>query len=267
MFLVGLELNVAYLKKKAMSAIAISHASIVIPFAMGTLLSLWLYPQLADRQVPFLSFSLFIGIALSITAFPVLARILTDRQLHETPVGVVALSCAAADDVTAWCLLSLVVGNANTEIGAAWIAIGGSVAFILMMFLVVRPLLNRYLSYIDRAHHPLPKYAIAMIYVLVLVAASITETIGIHAIFGAFLLGVIIPSQSGVAQNFLTKLKEPVTVLLLPAFFCLHRNANRDRSVDGWVSMDGLSRDYLGGDRRQVWRRVAGGSICRRVVA
>ncbi len=109
MFLVGLELNAAQLKQKAHAAIAISHASIVVPFVIGAILSLWLYPLLSDSDVPFTSFALFLGVAMSITAFPVLARILTDRNLHNTPVGTVALSCAAADDVTAWCLLSLVV--------------------------------------------------------------------------------------------------------------------------------------------------------------
>ena len=101
MFLVGLELNAAKLKHKAHAGVAISHASIVVPFALGTLLSLWLYPMLSDREVPFVSSSLFMGVAMSITAFPVLARILTDRNLQNTPVGTVALSCAAADDVTA----------------------------------------------------------------------------------------------------------------------------------------------------------------------
>jgi len=116
MFLVGLELNAAQLKHKAHAAVAISHASIVVPFTLGTILSLWLYPMLSDLDVPFVSFALFLGVAMSITAFPVLARILTDRNLQNTPAGTVALSCAAADDVTAWCLLSLVVGIAKSEV-------------------------------------------------------------------------------------------------------------------------------------------------------
>ena len=141
MFLVGLELNAAQLKHKAHAAVAISHASIVVPFALGTILSLWLYPLLSDRDVSFVSFSLFLGVAMSITAFPVLARILTDRNLQNTPVGTVALSCAAADDVTAWCLLSLVVGVAKAEVGIAGFVVGGAIAFIMIMFLVARPLM------------------------------------------------------------------------------------------------------------------------------
>lgn len=219
MFLVGLELNAAHLKHKAHSAVAISHASIVVPFALGTCLSLWLYPKLSSEVVPFVSFALFLGVAMSITAFPVLARILTDRKLQNTPVGSIALSCAAADDVTAWCLLSLVVGVAKAEVGSALTIVGCAVAFILFMFLVARPLLVRYVRWIDHSKEELPAYSIAAIYVLILTSAATSEWIGIHAIFGAFLLGVIIPSESRLANSFLLKLKEPVTVLLLPAFF------------------------------------------------
>lgn len=219
MFLVGLELNAAQLKHKAHAAVAISHASIVVPFALGAILSLWLYPMLSDRNVPFVSFSLFLGAAMSITAFPVLARILTDRNLQNTPVGTVALSCAAADDVTAWCLLSLVVGVAKAEVGNATIVVGGAITFILVMFFATRPLLIRYVHFVERISDGLQSYAIASVYVMILVAAALTEWIGIHAIFGAFLLGVVIPSESSLAKSFQSKLKEPVTVLLLPAFF------------------------------------------------
>ena len=219
MFLVGLELNAAKIKHKAHTAVAISHASIVVPFSLGTVLSLWLYPLLSDRDVSFVSFSLFLGVAMSITAFPVLARILTDRNLQNTPLGTVALSCAAADDVTAWCLLSLVVGVTKAEVGSAGLVVGSALAFILIMFFVARPLLVRYAEFIDRSKSGLPAYAIVGVYVLILGAAAATEWIGIHAIFGAFLLGVVIPSESGLSNSFQSKLKEPVTVLLLPAFF------------------------------------------------
>lgn len=219
MFLVGLELNAAHLKKRAHSAIAISHASIVVPFALGAIMALWLYPILAESHVAFSSFALFMGVAMSITAFPVLARILTDRNLQTTPVGTVALSCAAADDVTAWCLLALVVGVAKAETAGVVAIIAGAMTFILAMFFVVRPILTKWLERIDSERPALPTYVISGTYILILVAASLTEWIGIHAIFGAFLLGVIIPSESKLATSFLAKLKEPVTVLLLPAFF------------------------------------------------
>lgn len=219
MFLVGLELNAAHLKHRAHTAIAISHTSIVVPFVLGALLALWLYPLVSTEDVSFTSFSLFMAVAMSITAFPVLARILTDRNLQNTPVGVVALSCAAADDVTAWCLLSLVVGFAQFQVAHAGLVIVGAIVFIILMFAIARPLVARYTKGLDNKDGELPSYAIALTYVLILTAASITEWIGIHAIFGAFLLGVIIPCHSKLARSFLTKLKEPVTVLLLPAFF------------------------------------------------
>ncbi len=219
MFLVGLELNAAQLKHKAHAAIAISHASIVVPFALGAILSLWLYPLLSDPKVSFTSFALFLGVAMSITAFPVLARILTDRDLHNTPVGTVALSCAAADDVTAWCLLSLVVGVVKSDVEKVGFVLGGTIAFILFMLFVAKPFLGRSIGKIEHRGNGLPNYAVAGVYVLILGAAAATEWIGIHAIFGAFLLGVVIPSESELAKNFLLKLKEPVTVLLLPAFF------------------------------------------------
>ena len=219
MFLVGLELNAAQLKHKARAAVAISHAGIVLPFVLGTVLSLWLFPLLSDRDASFVSFALFLGVAMSITAFPVLARILTDRDLQNTPMGTLALSCAAAADVTAWCLLSLVVGVAKAEVGRSGVVVIGAIAFILVMFFLTRPLLVRYAEFIDRSTGGIPAHAIASVYVLILAAAAMTEWIGIHAIFGAFLLGVIIPSESGLSKSFLSKLKEPVTVLLLPAFF------------------------------------------------
>ena len=156
---------------------------------------------------------------MSITAFPVLARILTDRNLQNTPVGTVALSCAAADDVTAWCLLSFVVGIAKSEVGNAAFVVVGALAFILIVFFVARPLLVRYVHFMDQSESGLQPYAIVVVYVMILGAAALTEWIGIHAIFGAFLLGVIIPSDSSIAKSFQSKLKEPVTVLLLPAFF------------------------------------------------
>ncbi len=219
MFLVGLELNGSKLKHKAHAAVAISHASIVFPFVLGAALSLWLYPLLSDPNVPFSSFALFLGVAMSITAFPVLARILTDRNMQNTPVGTVALSCAAADDVTAWCLLSLVVCIVRSEVEMIWFVLGGTVAFILLMLFVARPILSRQIALMERRSSELPAYVIVAMYVMILGAASATEWIGIHAIFGAFLLGVIIPSESEISKSFLLKLKEPVSVLLLPAFF------------------------------------------------
>ncbi len=233
MFLVGLELNAAHLKQKAHAAVAISHASIVVPFSIGALLSLWLYPLLAEQGVPFVSFALFFGVAMSITAFPVLARILTDNQMQQTPIGTIALSCAAADDVTAWCLLSLVVGVAKAEIGYVLFVVVGALAFIAVMLFFLRPLLLRYLNRLEATQGG-QVIANTCIYILVLGAAAATEWIGIHAIFGPFLLGVALPADSSISRGFLTKLKEPVTILLLPAFFAYTGLRTEIGLLHGW---------------------------------
>jgi Kef-type K+ transport system membrane component KefB len=138
MFIVGLELNTRKVGRQTKAAVAISHASIVVPFVSGAALALWLYPILSTSDVPFTSFSLFLGVAMSITAFPILARILTDQQLDQTDLGVIALSCAASDDVTAWCLLAFVVGVAKAQLGSALMVALWTIIFILVMFLIVR---------------------------------------------------------------------------------------------------------------------------------
>ncbi|VTR94904.1 sodium hydrogen exchanger : Putative cation transporter/universal stress family protein OS=Stigmatella aurantiaca (strain DW4/3-1) GN=STAUR_1138 PE=4 SV=1: Na_H_Exchanger [Gemmata massiliana] len=219
MFLVGLELNAARLRKQAHAAVAVSHASIVVPFVLGSALALGLYKTLAPAGTTFLSFALFMGVAMSITAFPVLARILTDRRMSRTELGVVALSCAAADDVTAWCLLALIVGVAQSKLSNVAAITAGAAAFIAVMFLIVRPLVTRLSARFDATTAPLPPMVISGTFLAVLLAAMTTEAIGIHALFGAFLCGAIVPHDGRIAREFTAKLKDPVTVLLLPAFF------------------------------------------------
>lgn len=217
MFLVGLELDPDVLRDRAHSTVAISHASIVLPFLLGAGLALFLYPRLSTSDVPFTSFALFMGVAMSITAFPVLARILTDRGMQKTPLGIIALGCAATDDVTAWCLLALVVGVAQAKVGDAVIVMGLAVAYIAFMYLIVRPLGARLSSRLDEAR--LTPDVVAIVFGALLLSTLATEWIGIHAVFGAFLLGAMIPHDSAVARAFTRKLEDIVTVLLLPAFF------------------------------------------------
>src|SRR5205085_1183359 len=137
-FLVGLELNASLLRERAHATVAISQAGILCPFLLGSLLALWLYPRVSAAGVPFTVFALFMGVAMSITAFPVLAGILADRGLTRTELGVVALSCAAADDVTAWCLLALLVGVAQAQVNGLWLTLIGSAAYVALMFFFVR---------------------------------------------------------------------------------------------------------------------------------
>jgi Kef-type K+ transport system membrane component KefB len=236
MFLVGLELNAARLAGRARAAVAVSHASIIVPFVLGAALALGLYPSLSHEGVPFTSFALFMGAAMAITAFPVLARILTDRKLDKTELGSMALSCAAADDVTAWCLLALVVGVAQANVSSAMWVIGGAVAFIAIMFLVVRPLLNRTMDRGEPRSGPLSSLAISGTFLAVLLAALTTEVIGIHAVFGAFLLGAVIPHDSRIAREFAVKMKDLVIVLLLPVFFAYTGMRTQIGLVSGWDS-------------------------------
>jgi Kef-type K+ transport system membrane component KefB len=217
MFLIGLELNPALLKHRAHATVATSHASILVPFILGTLLALPLYPRLSSNTVTFTSFALFMGVAMSITAFPVLARILTDYRLTNTRLGVVALSCAAVDDVTAWCLLAFVVGIAKAQMGAGLFVVVGALAYIAFMFLLGRPLLE---WITQRWGGEQQSRALAiLIFVALLLSALTAEAIGIHAIFGAFLLGAVIPHDSAAARTLTRQLESVVTILLLPAFF------------------------------------------------
>ncbi|HKB04822.1 MAG TPA: cation:proton antiporter [Gemmataceae bacterium] len=217
MFIVGLELNTGQLRSIAQSVLAVSHLSIVLPFVLGAALALWLYPVLSNSAVPFTSFALFVGVAMAITAFPVLARILTDRGIDKTALGVTALGAAAVGDVTAWCLLALVVGVAKAQVGDALLVILWAALFVAAMLLVVRPLVA---AYVRRKGDAAPsRGTIAIVIIGVLLAALTTEGIGIHAVFGAFLLGALIPHDSRLARDIGRKLYDVVTVLLLPAFF------------------------------------------------
>jgi Kef-type K+ transport system membrane component KefB len=199
MFLVGLELNADLLRERAHALVAISHASIAVPFLLGSGLALFLYPRLSAGNVPFTSFALFLGAALAITAFPVLARILTDRGLGRTELGVMALTCAAANDVTAWCLLAFVVGVAQANVHGALLVAGLTLGYIAFMFLAVRPWAARWAARHDGDR--LPKTAVALALIALLLSALATEAIGIHALFGAFLLGAVIPHDSAVARE------------------------------------------------------------------
>jgi len=217
MFLVGLELNAGFLRSRAYATVVISHASIVVPFILGSLLALALYPILSHRDVSFTSFALFIGVALSITAFPVLARILRDRGIEKTELGVLALGCAAAGDVTAWCLLAFVVGVVQAQVGGAVLVSVLAFVFIVLMIFVLRPLAVRLVRRCE--HEPIGPGVIAWVFTAAMLSALATEAIGIHAIFGAFLLGAVIPHNSRLAHEMSGKIHDVVTILLLPAFF------------------------------------------------
>ncbi len=218
MFLVGLELNVSQLKSKAHASIAISHASILAPFLLGSGLAIWLHERLAPEGVPFTSFSLFMGVAMAITAFPVLARILADRGIDKTSLGAIAISCAAADDVTAWCLLALVAGVTQSDLSGAIRTSLLAIGYVSAVVLVARNFGGRIAAFGSSLSST---RLTVWILVTVLASTLITESIGIHAIFGAFLIGAIIPHDSLISKEFRTKLSDVVSILLLPAFFAV----------------------------------------------
>jgi Kef-type K+ transport system membrane component KefB len=218
MFLVGLELDPGLMRQRGRATVAISHASIIFPFLLGSLLALLLYPIFSSREVPFTNFALFLGVSMSVTAFPVLARILTDRRIHKTPMGTVALTCAAVDDITAWCLLAFVVSVARAEGAGAMRTVVLAGAYLGAMLLVVHPVMAG-LSRIYGNRGGLTQGLMAVIFVALLLSSSATELIGIHAIFGAFVLGAVIPHDSQMARELTDRLEDLIVVLLLPAFF------------------------------------------------
>ncbi|MET0341656.1 MAG: cation:proton antiporter [Polyangiales bacterium] len=218
MFLVGLELDTSLLREKPHAALAISHASILAPFVLGAALALWIYPVLSTRDVPFGLFAMFMGVAMSITAFPVLARILLDRGLTKTRLGVIAISCAAVDDVTAWCLLAVIASMASPHASGALTTIVLTVAYVAFMLLLARPLIARLVRRVDANGEP-TQGSIAVVFVALLLSALATEAIGIHAIFGAFVLGAIIPHEARFASALARRIEDVVVVLLLPAYF------------------------------------------------
>lgn len=215
-FLVGMKLNGDLARSHVRSTVAISHASIVVPFLLGAGLALYLYPRLSTSDVAFTNFALFLGTAMSITAFPVLARILSDLRLDNTKLGVVALACASADDVTAWQLLAISTAIVQTDPSRAVVTLLLTMTYGAAMFFLVKPLLA---TLSKAATDPISQESVAAVIVAVLVSALMTELIGVHALFGAFLLGVAVPNDSPLARRLATTIEDPVMILLLPAFF------------------------------------------------
>lgn len=220
MFMVGLEFDFSDVKKEGPVAMIAGHASIAVSMAFGALLALYLYPRFAGRDAGFLTFALFLGASLSMTAFPVLARILRDRKMLRAPLGASAIACAAMVDATGWCVLAYVVAQARagSATPALLRSIGGLAIFVAVMFLVVRPLLRR----IERSYHAsgdLTDTRKAVVLLVMLLAGLTTELLSLHVVFGAFVAGAAMP-RSREFVSYLTDKFEALTVLLfLPLFF------------------------------------------------
>ncbi|MDD5198511.1 MAG: cation:proton antiporter [Terrimicrobiaceae bacterium] len=239
MFAVGMELNVRQVRTKARTAIVVSHASIVIPYLLGVILACFLFSHLAAPGATFTAFALFLGISMSITAFPVLARILQERGLSQTLLGSTAITCAAVDDVTAWCILAFVVSIARaTSLGSSALSLLLVLAFFALMVWGVKRLLpicigRRNLS----ADHP-SRGTLAVVICVVIASALGTEAIGIHALFGAFLAGAIMPDTEGFRQKLGMRIENFSSVLLLPLFFAftgLRTQIGLLNDLQGWL--------------------------------
>jgi Kef-type K+ transport system membrane component KefB len=222
MFLVGLELDPAALRQRARAALLISHAGIGIPLLLGVLLATALFPGLAPRGIRFTPFALFIGAALSVTAFPVLARILQERALTKTPVGMSAIACAAVADVTAWCMLAGVILLVRVDVGghALLVTLGGGALYVAAMFTIGRAAMRRLGRRIGGGTEQAVSLDVLALLVLgVFASAWLTEAIGIHALFGAFAIGVIAPKEERFVRAIRTRFEDAMLVVLLPLFF------------------------------------------------
>lgn len=219
MFVIGMELDLKVLKNRANDAVVISHASIVIPFALGMCLAYYVYHQFAPEGVEFLSFSLFLGISMSITAFPVLARIVQERGIHKTKLGSIVITCAAADDITAWCLLAAVIAivKAGSFISSLYV-IGAAVIYVISMLFLVKPFLKRVGDLYSKSEN-ISKPVVAIFFLTLIISSYSTEIIGIHALFGAFMTGAIMPDIHKFRNIFIEKVEDVSLILLLPLFF------------------------------------------------
>jgi Kef-type K+ transport system membrane component KefB len=219
MYVVGMELDLKMLKNRANDAVIISHASIIFPFTLGVGLAYFVYYKFAPQDVQFLSFALFMGISMSITAFPVLARIIQERGIHKTKLGAVVITCAAADDITAWCMLAAVIAivKAGSFFSAFYIILM-AFAFVLAMLFIVKPFLKR-IGDLYGTKSTLSKPVVAIFFLTLIISSYLTEIIGIHALFGAFMTGVIMPDITKFRTIIIEKIEDVSVILLLPLFF------------------------------------------------
>lgn len=237
LFAVGMEFDAGHLRQRAQTAVVVSHASILIPYLLGVALSVLLFRELAAPGADFVSFALFMGISMSITAFPVLARILQERGLTQTFLGATATTCAAIDDVTAWTILAFVVAIAKAGHPASAIfSIVLLVVFVGFMLWWAKPLLARCLRPVTSQSNDLARGVVAGIVVLVFTSALCTEIIGVHALFGAFLAGVVIPRQGHLLKGLKVRLEHLSSTFLLPVFFAFTGLRTQMGLLNDWAS-------------------------------
>lgn len=219
MFVIGMDLDLSIIRKKASDSFAIGHSSIIVPFIFGIILSYFLYSRYAPTNIPFYSFAIFISITLSITAFPVLARIIQEKGWTKTHLGIVAITSAAFNDIAAWCILAIII--ALVKAGSIYSSLGTilmAVLYVCFMILFLKPFLVKMKDAFP-SKETMNKGIIALYFLILLSSSFITELIGIHALFGAFMAGLIMPSDIIFRKVLIEKIEDISLVLLLPLFF------------------------------------------------
>jgi Kef-type K+ transport system membrane component KefB len=219
MFAIGMELDLNEIRKKLKVTVLISHTSIILPFFLGTLAAFYAYDLYAWEGTPFYSFALFVGISMSITAFPVLARIIQERKMTRTHLGGMALACAANGDITAWCLLALVVAiaQAGTMLSAVFTIVLAGV-YLCAMLIPVRRFLRMFGEYYNE-EEGIDKWMVALLFLILTTSACITQALGLHALFGAFIAGLIMPENLKFRRIMTEKVEDVSLTLFLPLFF------------------------------------------------
>ncbi|OAX31539.1 hypothetical protein K503DRAFT_76188, partial [Rhizopogon vinicolor AM-OR11-026] len=222
LFIVGLEIDASIIKRNARMSVIVSFAGMALPFGLGSALSIPLYNHFIDPSVQFTHFMLFTGVAYSITAFPVLCRILTELKLLDTTVGIIVLSAGVGNDVVGWTLLALSVAlvNAGSGLTALWILFTCLAFTLFLIFVVKRVMLWLARSTGSTDNGPTMFY-MTVVMILLWACAFFTDIVGVNAIFGAFLAGIIVPREGGLAIALTEKLEDMVSIVFLPLYFTI----------------------------------------------
>ncbi|KAK8109602.1 hypothetical protein PG999_007739 [Apiospora kogelbergensis] len=226
LFSIGLETDVAFLLSNWRAATSVAVGGLVFPFAVGCGLAWGIYHQFADdagvQPVAFSTYMLFVGVAIAITAFPVLCRILTELKLLETSVGIITLSAGVANDVVGWVLLALCVAlaNAGTGLTALWILLC-CLGYMLFLMYAVKPVLTWVLRRTGNIDNGPSQSAIGLVLLVALASAFFTAIVGVHAIFGGFMVGLILPRERNFNVKVIEKLEDLIGAILLPLYFTL----------------------------------------------
>ena len=236
MFVVGMELDVKHLLGKGHAVLLVSHVSILVPFFLGTMFSVVIFTNAAPPNTNFTAFALFMSVAMSITAFPVLARILKEREMLKSNLGNTALACAAVGDVTAWCLLAMVIAIAKASgLGSALWMVSMTIVFTsLMLFVVKRPLER--IAHRYREGTVWRNAIVTVVLIFTFASALCTEVIGIHALFGAFLAGVVMPARAELREFLTERVGVFATGFLLPLFFAFTGLRTQIGLLNDWTS-------------------------------